>query len=302
MNPSHQFPFTNLVFEGGGVKGIAYAGALKILEEKNVLSGIARVAGTSAGAISATLVSIRCSAAEVETIVNNTNFASFEDHKGILHIPTKYGLYKGQAFLDWMKKILQKKGIPSDVTFKDFVDKYNCLDLHVFATDLNTHSVREFSRRSTPNAFVAQAVRASMSIPLFFEAFQFSNKIPDDHIYVDGGTVYNYPITAFDEGGELNENTLGLHLDNLQQIVHPDDGLEYDHLLKYVKNLFTTLLKSQVIDFQRNKEQISQSIRIDDHGISATDFKLNAAQKQLLFDAGCKAATEYLANYENIHS
>ncbi len=44
--------FRNLVFEGGGVKGIAYAGAIGVLEDKEILPDIRRVAGTSAGAIS----------------------------------------------------------------------------------------------------------------------------------------------------------------------------------------------------------------------------------------------------------
>ena len=39
--------FRNLVFEGGGVKGIAYGGALKVLDSMAILKGIERVAGTS---------------------------------------------------------------------------------------------------------------------------------------------------------------------------------------------------------------------------------------------------------------
>jgi len=50
--------FKNLVFEGGGVKGIAYAGATKVLDEKNMLNSLVRVAGTSAGAITAALLSV----------------------------------------------------------------------------------------------------------------------------------------------------------------------------------------------------------------------------------------------------
>jgi NTE family protein len=48
--------FRNLVFEGGGVKGIAYAGAIEVLEKESILSDIKRVAGTSAGAITAALL------------------------------------------------------------------------------------------------------------------------------------------------------------------------------------------------------------------------------------------------------
>lgn len=296
MDNSTHFPFTNLVLEGGGVKGIAYAGALKVLEDKNILPQIDKVAGTSAGAISAALVSMRYSAAEIETIVNNTNFASFEDHKGIFHIPSKYGLYQGEAFLDWMKKQISNKGIPEDATFADFIEKHNCLDLRVFATDLNMHQVKEFSYKNTPTTIVAEAVRASMSIPLFFEAWQFPNGIPDNHIYVDGGTVYNYPISTFDVGNDLNEKTIGFHLDNLTGEDAPND-LGYHHLFKYVKSLFKTLLNAQVIDFEKNKAQQSQTVRINDFGISATNFKITSQEKQQLYDSGIKCATEFLENY-----
>ncbi len=49
------YQFRNLVFEGGGVKGIAYVGAIKVLEEKGIMPNIVRVGGTSAGAINAVL-------------------------------------------------------------------------------------------------------------------------------------------------------------------------------------------------------------------------------------------------------
>jgi len=50
--------FRNLVVEGGGVKGIAYAGAIGVLEDKEILPDIQRVAGTSAGATTAALLAL----------------------------------------------------------------------------------------------------------------------------------------------------------------------------------------------------------------------------------------------------
>ena len=97
------YPFKNLVFEGGGVKGIAYAGAIEVLETSGVLQQIGAVAGTSAGAITAALVSMRFSAAEIKEIIWDTKFSTFEDHKSYIHIFTKYGLYEGDTFLAWMK-------------------------------------------------------------------------------------------------------------------------------------------------------------------------------------------------------
>ena len=37
------YPFRNLVFEGGGVKGIAYVGAMQILESESILDSISRI-------------------------------------------------------------------------------------------------------------------------------------------------------------------------------------------------------------------------------------------------------------------
>ena len=65
------------VFEGGGVKGIALIGALKRLEEENVV--FSRVAGTSAGAITASLVAAGYKVDEVKDIVWEKNFNDFAD-------------------------------------------------------------------------------------------------------------------------------------------------------------------------------------------------------------------------------
>ncbi len=65
--------YRNLVFEGGGVKGIAYGGALSELESRNILSHIKRVAGTSAGAITAILLAVGFGYKDVTDIVANTD-------------------------------------------------------------------------------------------------------------------------------------------------------------------------------------------------------------------------------------
>ena len=126
----------NLVFEGGGVKGIAYAGAIEALETKNVLKDVKRVAGTSAGAITAALVSLKYDAATITKVVNNTDFKKFEDHWNPLKIPTKYGLYKGQFLLEFIESFFTDIGLAKDTTFKDLKEKaYR--DLKLFASDLN---------------------------------------------------------------------------------------------------------------------------------------------------------------------
>jgi NTE family protein len=287
----------NLVFKGGGVLGIAYAGAIEVLEAQNVLQGIKRVAGTSAGAITAALVSLRYTSAEITKIVNDTDFKSFEDGGIIfdaLHVVNTYGFYKGDAFLNWMKTQIKNKGLDENATFKDF-ENAGCRELHVFASDLNIKDLKEFSTGATPNVPVAEAVRASMSIPLFFEAWTFSNNNPDNHIYVDGGMIYNYPLTIFDSVNTYNPNTLGLFLSNLGPSA-PASNLQTGHFAEYVGSLVQTLLEAQVVNFEHDPDEEKRSVIIDNLGISPTNFKLTDDQKTALFNSGKKYTGDFLAS------
>ena len=75
----------NLVFQGGGVKGIAYVGALQVLQARDLLRSVENVAGTSAGAITAALVAVGATAEEMQSILGSTDFASFMDGRGRIH-------------------------------------------------------------------------------------------------------------------------------------------------------------------------------------------------------------------------
>ena len=74
-----EYPFRNLVFEGGGVKGVAYIGALKVLEEKGILGQIQRIGETSAGAINAVLLALGYTGEEILPILLDLKFKNFLD-------------------------------------------------------------------------------------------------------------------------------------------------------------------------------------------------------------------------------
>lgn len=285
----------NLVFKGGGVLGIAYAGAIEAMDEQKILSNIERVAGTSAGAITACLVALKYTSAEIKEIVNSTDFKSFEDSTNPFRLFTSYGLYKGDAFLTWIKKLVIKKGLNENATFTDF-KKAGYLDLHVFATDLNTKTLKRFSFDDTPNTIVVEAVRASMSIPFFFKAWKFSNSIPDNHVYVDGGMVYNFPMTAFDSDGKDNLETIGLFLSDINGSVS-SNNLDYNYLPQYTKMLIETILSSQDIFIKTDQEEITRTIVIDDLGLSSTNFNISDADKARLFESGKKHTLEFFSSY-----
>jgi len=276
--------------KGGGVLGIAYAGSLKVLEENNILQGIEKVAGTSAGSIVSTLVALKYTAKEIYDIVNTLDFKSFEDGLNPFRVISEYGLYKGDFALSWLHSIVDKKA-GQNATFLD-LRKQGFLDLHVIATNLRSRNYEIFSFDTTPDVMVAEAIRASMSIPIFFDAFKFSNWNTDT-VYEDGGVMLNYPISIFDKTNAPSD-TLGFYLHDVNQIAN--EPVSYGHLGEYIKASFDCSLSAQDAYVLGSPEILKRTIIIDDLGISATNFSLSNDQKQELYQSGITAAENYLKN------
>jgi NTE family protein len=297
------FPFQNLVFKGGGVKGIAYIGALKALENANIIQQISGFAGTSAGAITASLASCRISSDALNNFLSTTNYNDFKDGGGILtylnDIANHFGPYEGDYFLNsWYKAFLSQQNIDPDITFAGVKSQFGT-NLQVYSTDLNSQSIQEFSAEVTPNVQIAMAVRASMSIPMFFRAWQFPDSNPNNHIFVDGGVMYNYPIDSFDHSESNTNETLGFYLTNLSGILPPPNDLTFglSHLETYFKSLFDSLMNSQDYVVQQDEDQMQRTVLVNDFGISATDFDITPAQVQQLYNSGMAATEQFLAKF-----
>ena len=111
------------IFEGGGVRGIGFVGAICCLEEKNY--EWQRLAGTSAGSIIATLLAVGYTGKELNSIISATDYNKFLDKKGIQTIPLlgkplglfiRKGMYQGNYVEQWMQGLLKAKG---KTKFKD---------------------------------------------------------------------------------------------------------------------------------------------------------------------------------------
>ena len=203
------YHFKNLIFEGGGVKGAAYVGALIALKDKGILDNITRVSGTSAGAITAVLVALNYSNKEIGTILGELDFRSFMDQSWFLkngsRLARKFGWYKGDFFETWIGDIIETKTGKRDTTFSEISVKSNkkgFKELFIVGTNLSTHYAEVFSHEKTPDMPIAEAVRISMSIPLFFA----SKKNKRGDTYVDGGMLANYPVKLFDRAKYVKEN------------------------------------------------------------------------------------------------
>lgn len=199
---------------------------------------------------------------------------------------------KGIIFLNWIKNIIKNKTNNEDITFLELNNK-GFKELKVFATDLNMRTVKEFSYKKTPNVIVAEAIRASMSIPFFFKAWKFSNSNPDDHIYVDGGVLFNYPITTYEDS---YSKTLGFYLYNSENNV---SNLDYNSIIEYTKTLFETITSSD--DIIEKEETINNiTIKINNLGISSTNFNISSDMEEKLFNSGKDATIQYINKIKNI--
>jgi NTE family protein len=303
------YSFKNLVFEGGGVKGIAYGGAVEILEQAQITPQIEKIAGTSAGAITAAMLSLNYSAADFTSIMMSLPFEKFEDGcdlGGPIRLIRRYGWFKGDYFLNLMESYIKEKTGDGRATFRDLAEKYperHFKDLYVFGTDLSQQAVQEFSYRKTPDVAVADAVRISMSIPFFFEARHYEQD-GENNVYCDGGVLNNYPISTFDEqytsrdpdlGHTMlhrtpNPATLGFHLDNLDQPTTPP----IDNVRRFAVGVFEAILDIQNILLKTNPGDERRTVFINDLGVSTTDFQLSDQTKLDLIAQGRLATSNYL--------
>ncbi|MDQ7797009.1 MAG: patatin-like phospholipase family protein [Spirochaetia bacterium] len=230
--------YRNLVFKGGGVRGIAYLGALQYLYEHNYMQYVERVAGTSAGAITALATALnlgsfdelkrisdsldfrRVPAEEDERSIRNNpprlfaltdryrELALFKNLQCSMRLVQEKGWYSSDYFYKWLRALIAGQfAVEKEFyTFADFRDASlhrdgrEFLNLYVTGTDITNRMARVFSFETTPEMEVALAVRISMSIPLFFEAIEYQYPGTDSpQLYADGGVMWNYPVNIFDE-------------------------------------------------------------------------------------------------------
>jgi NTE family protein len=313
--------YRNLVFKGGGVRGIAYMGALEVLEELDVLKNIERVAGTSSGAIAATIVSFQKNISEMIEIFNTLdlqkvpqgavdgrrkNIIFLKNSENYTRLFERFGWYSSAYFHDWLQFIIadQCRG-NADATFNDF-RKLGFRDLYIVVSNISRHRAEVFSAKTTPDVSVADAVRMSMSIPLFFEALRFDGKrMGAGDYYVDGGLFNNYPIHIFDQPEYAKESRLyrdGVNLETLGLFLFPSKLYDADnvddpkHLWEYLDLIVRSLNDSrQISDLAENVADKQRTIEISDCGISSTQFDLSPDSKeyQQLFTEGRMAAEKF---------
>lgn len=335
----------DLALEGGGVKGIGIVGAVSVLAEAGYR--FPRVAGTSAGAIAATLIaSISKAGQSMGALRGYLNDLSFEKFmpKGKLHhfldhfgkpggaladaeiLSHRMGLYPGDYLEEWLTPILHNQlGVRTfaDLKIEQAQDPGMSLPedrryrLVVHTSDITRGELARlpwdynYYGHDRDTQDVVASVRASMSIPFFFDPVTFA-ALPADvaipkpgggviqrHydggpvIWVDGGMLRNFPIDAFArfDGAPPRWPTIGIKLSSLQTSFPA--GRAARSAFDVAKGCLHTMMNewdAYNVDFTT----AARTIFVDNAGLTATDFDLTPAQQDRLFLNGVEAATAFV--------
>jgi NTE family protein len=306
-------PDADLVLEGGGVKGIGLVGAISVLEEHGYL--FHRVGGTSAGAIVGSLVASGMRATQLQEVMRAVDYHRFQDPNTLDHfgkvgealsVLLHNGIYRGSYLRDWLGGQLAGIGPHGVHTFADLaiddpgsdLPADRAYKLVVMTSDVSTGRLcrlpwdfEELGVKADEQA-VADAVRMSMSIPFFYEPFQFQNRW-----FVDGGMLSNFPVDVFDrtDGQMPRWPTFGIKLSG-----RPDANqspASVDGPIGLVKAMIGTMTNFHDQMHLDDPSVIARTIFVDCGKVRATDFDLTEETQETLYQSGRKAAEDFLATW-----
>jgi NTE family protein len=193
-----------IYLSGGGMCAMAHIGALVELNHHIPLKSIKEWMGVSAGSLVAMCLSIGYSLEELEHISVRFDFTNVKDYDSVPGWILHFGLDTGERLMKLIQACLHVKGLSSDFTFQECLDRFG-KSLRIVATDLNDAKPITFSPKDTPNYPIADAVRASMGYPYYFQP----HVCPiSGHYLVDGGVISNYPLFVVPE--EEHSSTLSI--------------------------------------------------------------------------------------------
>jgi NTE family protein len=295
------------VFSGGGIKGLAFAGALQAAEEAGYTEWV-QLAGTSAGAITAMALAVGYDAQRLRDELEQFDFNKIADYGalGVAEIPINlarlHGVTHGKVLREWLERLLAQAPRPA-MKFGDLPPgslRVVGVDLAhtrmvVFPDDVHLY-VDDHDRRLDPAEFpIAEAVRISAGYPYFFAPLSLRDaQTKKPGVLVDGGVASPFPVFLFDEP-QPKHPTWGFRLFAGTAPERPSytaiDGVLWPiDMLKAIVDTSTNALDSLEL-----KAFGPRTINIPTGDIPTLDFDLTEAQKRELYDFGYQAARAFFA-------
>lgn len=294
----------DVVFEGGGVKGIGLVGAVCCLEDKGC--EFQNFAGTSAGAFVAALLAAGYKGIELKSIVEKLEYDKLLDKsilnkykatkiisKGV-HLFKDKGIYSGDPIEEYIEELLRVKG---KTKFKD-VSHNGKSRLKIIASDITKGEMLILpddlkNYGIDPMEFeIAKAVRMSIGIPIFFRPVKLKYTKGVSFI-VDGGILSNYPIWIFDVEGMPKWPTFGMKLVE-NRVTSTSQGK--NDLISFMMDIASAMINKNEEVYIKNKDWI-RTIPIPTLGVGATEFNIDDERVLKLFKSGYESANEFLKSW-----
>ena len=286
-------------------------GAISVLEEHGY--SFHRVAGTSAGAVVGALVAAGIGGSGLQQIMRQVRYPKFEDeglldHLGLVgkgaSLLLDKGIYEGRYLHDWLASELAKVGVRTfdDIRLDDPGASAPPGQLYKLVAMTSDVSHGRLVRLpwdyhlfglSAESQTVADAVRLSMSIPFFYEAVQMAGSW-----FVDGGLLSNFPVDTFDRHDDQPPRwpTFGIKLSarpEANQVEYAVEGV-----VSLTKAMIGTMLNAHDQMHLDAPGVLARTIFVDTDKVRATDFAIDDATQELLYQNGRSAASRFLQTWD----
>ncbi|MBB6450764.1 NTE family protein [Geomicrobium halophilum] len=287
------------VFEGGGVRGIAFTGAIQAMEEENV--EWVRLAGTSAGAVIASLVASGYSSQEIKGVLRDIDYEKLRGTTFLNRIPLvgnllqlfiHLGFYTNDYLEEYVDTLLYEKGVQ---TFADLPEG----KLKIIASDISSGKMLIFPDDleryglAPDDVKVSTAVRMSSSLPFFFRPVIWESKEEKKSYILDGGLLSNFPIWIFDTDEEPRFPTFGFHF--VREEI--STGAVIPSPIHLFTNIFKTMLQAHDLRHMNEKTR-ERTIQVPTGDIDATDFDLKDEDIEWLYESGYSSAKKFLSEWD----
>ena len=272
------------IFGGGAIRGLAYLGAMQAMKELGVT--IKAYAGSSVGAVFAAFASLDYTYEEFREIFNEVNFDLFRDVR--FDLAKKFAISKGEHFLNWIRCGIEKKfyadkyekGKNEPVTFKD-IDK----DIFVITTNINGCEPYIFSKYTTPDFEVAQAVRISTSLPGLLEPFEYDKKV-----LIDGDMMKSWPMWRVSEILCPKDcRVIEFRLEGAKFWTDVKNSVEYLNAVFATLSNFAT---DYIMQTYQPKDKFDY-VKIDTEHILPVQFSLPQSEREKLIQLGYDTTMTY---------
>jgi NTE family protein len=310
------------VFSGGGIKGLAFAGALAAAEDAGYRYWH-ELAGTSAGAITAMALAVGYDARGIRDALDRFDFRRLADYGfpinllgAARNLLLHEALVEGDALTAFIRQLLDQapsEGVSADSTFGDLRELEPARTLIVVGADVAHSRMIEFpldvslyadadGAALVPDEFpIYKAVRVSASFPYFFPPVRdmWDRSTRKRGVLVDGGVASAFPLFVFDKSAPRHP-TWGFHLHSGFDAAESQPSHREIAGLEWPKQMLEGILDTAMnaLDKFELRRFSSRVIAIPTGAVSTLNFDLSDEEKQYLYDAGFNAARAFFAGIE----